>query len=681
MRGVRVLKCDVCRRRKKRCTHVPDQNTPQPLAGSSTAAPKPSLIVKLPIAVRSTPGNAARLEVAKSIPPPDASTHLGSHVLGPPPLGLPKLELLNSFYKATAGPSQHTTGGNLRNDGNSVIGGGNLDVVMQDVESSTPKQVIPRQTLPTPVNQTPSSAFTSDAVTATGTPGPSNRSRPKREAKQKAFNENSTAEHGFPLTLADAPTQATMTSHGAATSTSGTGARSSSKAVPRYTCGVCHKEISSEVWQTCRVCSNVDYHKSCIHEGRRIHHLDFPGHTFMQVTMHAAEEDEEDFNEFMGMGTPAQGLRRESNGGYDCVECDQQITGLRHFCGTCQNVDFCDDHFIAGMEKHHVEHPGHVFEHISSSEGRGGSAKVKPAPENALAAPFAQDGRIARSDTPMAEDVNHEKDPFWSHQRAGPSAFTQSLTNAARTSSNATGQQPPADVSRPRGTSNAMTALSELPQITQTPQGASRTPPQGKSSIFAQNLQAAAARTARTSGRASASELPAPVKAKSPAKRANAAHFSAISEQIAKGVPTSSPHPKSYPAERTTVEIFGEKWLRRLHGYVRSWSESSSASHATHGLQLLSDFQADATLNELLPTHFPDITGVVNVLRNRDYVFTNPFLAAAKAKELARMSVGHWKKVRYHGGAVGGLRMLNLGIVQLQAIDALLEKATRLGMA
>ncbi|KAF2214531.1 hypothetical protein CERZMDRAFT_95794 [Cercospora zeae-maydis SCOH1-5] len=394
--------------------------------------------------------------------------------------------------------------------------------------------------------------------------------------------------------------------------------------------------------------------------------------------MHAGEA-EEDFDELIGVDTLTQDPSRESNSGYDCDECDQRITGLRHFCGTCQTVDFCDDHFIAGMKKHHAEHPGHIFEHLPSSTARGGSAMVRPASANAHAAPFAKDGRTARSDTPMAEDSNHENGIFRSRDQTGPSAFIQSLVNAGRTSSNATDQQPiPPDQKLPRGTTSAMAALSELPQTTQRPQAASRTPPQGESSTFAQSLQAVASRTTRASGRASVSELPAPVRAKSPAKRPNAAYFTAISEQIARGVPTSSPQPKSYPPERTTVEMFGEKWLRRLHGYVRSWSESSSAAHATNGLQLLSDFQVDATLNELLPTHFPDITGVVNVLRNRDYVFTNPFLAAAKAKELARMSVGHWKQVRYHGGVVGGMRMQNLGIVQLQAIDALLGRASRL---
>lgn len=650
-----------------------DQTAAQSLEVSSAAAPKLSLFVKLPIAVRSRPGNATHLEMVKEVRPPDPSTHLSSHVLGPPPLTLPTLKLVNPFFRANATPTQSQTAAatQLAARESSGTGDGDVDVFMQDVGAS------PQEAKATPcqVKNVPLADSTSNSQADLGTPSSSNRSQPKREVKQKVINANLSSEFGFTSTPTNAVDQTITSPSGDAEPMDHTHPRGASEAGPRFTCGVCHKEIRSPIWQACTTCLQVDFHKGCIHEGRRIHHLDFPDHRFQQVTRETAEH-EETLDELIGEESPLRPVRRDSTSDYDCDECDQRITGLRHFCSTCKIVDFCDDHFIAGMKKHHAEHPGHIFDHQPSSTVKGGAVDSKAATPNAHAGAFAQDERARRSDTPMTGSADHENNLFWSNGKPRQGAFTQSLIDAGRGGSaslDPTTQLPSSN--RPGGKTDAMTAPP------QTPRTASRATPRGKSSSFGHGEQAVATRTTRTSGRARVNELPPPAQEKTPQKKYNAAHFSAITEQLARGVSLSWTQPKTHPAERTTIDVFAEKWLRRLHSYVRTWSETSSAVHATNGLQLLSDFQVDATLNELLPTHFPDITGVVNVLRNRDYLFTNPFLAAAKAKELARMSVGLWKRVRYHKGVVGGLSLSTLSVTQLQEIDALLGRAERLGMA
>ncbi|CAK1359179.1 hypothetical protein CB0940_05432 [Cercospora beticola] len=672
MGGPRIPKCDECRRRKKRCTHMGDQTAAQSLEVSSAAAPKQSLIVKLPIAVRSRPGNAAHLDMVKTVRPPDPSTHLSSHVLGPPPLTLPTLKLVNPFFRANATPTQSQTAAatQLAARESSGTGVGDLDVVMQDVGVSPQEAKASSQ-----VQDAPLADSTPNSQAATGTPGPSNRSQPKREVKQRVINANLISESGPTSTPTNAVDWTITAPQEDAERLNHTHPEGATEAGPRFTCGVCHKEIRSPLWQACTTCTQVDFHKGCIHEGRRMHHLDFPGHRFHQVTRETAEH-EENVDELIGEESPVRPLRRDSTSDYDCDECDQRIAGLRHFCSTCKEVDFCDDHFIAGMKKHHAEHPGHIFDHQPSSTVKGGAVDSKAATPNAHAGAFAQDERTRRSDTPMAGSADHENNLFWSNGKPQPGAFTQSLIDAGRSGS--ASLDPKTELpssSRTGGKTDTMTAPP------QTPRAASRATPQGKYSSFGHGEQGGAARTMRTSGRARINELPSSAREKTPQKKYNAAHFSAITEQLARGVSLSSTQPKTYPAERTTIDVFAEKWLRRLHSYVRTWSETSSAVHATNGLQLLSDFQVDAALNELLPTHFPDITGVVNVLRNRDYLFTNPFLAAAKAKELARMSVGLWKRVRYYKGVVGGLSLSTLSIAQLQEIDALLGRAERLGMA
>ncbi|PPJ59806.1 hypothetical protein CBER1_04345 [Cercospora berteroae] len=657
---------------QKRCKHMGDQTAAQSLEVSTAAAPKQSLIVKLPIAVRSRPGNATQLEMVKPVRPPDPSTHLSSHVLGPPPLTLPTLKLVNPFFRANATPTQSQTSAAAQLAARESSGtvDGDLDVVMQDVGAS-PQDA---KATPSQVKDVPLADSTPTLQADVGMPSSSNRSQPKREVKQKVINAL-TSESGFTSTPTNAVDQTITSPFGDAEPTDHTHPRGESEAGPRFTCGVCHKEIRSPLWQACTTCLQVDFHKGCIHEGRRIHHLDFPGHRFHQVTREAAEH-EENLDELIGEESPAIPLRRDSSSDYDCDECDQRITGLRHFCSTCKRVDFCDDHFTAGMKKHYAEHPGHIFDHQPSSIVKGGAIDSKAATPNAHAGAFAQDEPTRRSDTPMTGSAEHENDLFWSNGKPRQGAFTQSLIDAGRGGSASFDPKTKLPTSsRPAGKTDAMTAPP------QTPRAASRATPQGKSTSSGHGEQGGATRTTRTWGRARVNGLPPPAREKTPQKKYNAAHFSAITEQLARGVSLSSTQPKTYPAERTTIDVFAGKWLHRLHGYVRNWSETSSAVHATNGLQLLSDFQVDATLNELLPTHFPDITGVVNVLRNRDYLFTNPFLAAAKAKELVRMSVGFWKRVRYHKGVVGGLSLSTLSVAQLQEIDALLGRAERLGMA
>ncbi|KAI5357542.1 Putative Zinc finger, ZZ-type [Septoria linicola] len=356
----------------------------------------------------------------------------------------------------------------------------------------------------------------------------------------------------------------------------------------------------------------------------------------MQVAREGQEEDE------LFAGWPAPAMQEDDPDVFMCDACDQPIDGMRHYCTHCPDLDFCDEHFVAGMKQHQLVEPNHIFDHqhvpkaaeLSTVTGNAGERRVRGKRDDT---PFASESPL-NPETTRSNKLSRENDV------GSPIHGKPNGNGRLQAASPARGATTPTPIPHP-----------------ERKRGKQARPP-----------------SRRRSGKAPASvsdhDQPAP-----PQPRASSQHFASITEQLARSTPPRPVRHRTYTVEQTTQEAFAKKWLFHFHSYVRTWSEDANVAHAGSGMQMLHDFTADAVLNDFMPAHFASITGVEVAAQNRDYHFADPFQAASKARQLNQRSIEKWRVFRDRNGMIAGQVVATIGYVQLQEVDALLSRARELG--